>query len=1274
MTGQGRALAVLGGLLALGIGAALWVLSDDGHESADSKDEPEAGAPDEAVRPAEGGKAAPKKNTKRVGAASVVGEVRRTKGKAPVADQEVRLVPEKGEPWTTKTDAAGAFSLPNLPHGVAFELRVAAPSCGTIRIPGLVLERNEQRSVGTLWLDPAVKLPVEVRSSADQPVEGATVEAFAILPVDNSDGMRVYSLLAQTPTPVAKATSDAQGIALFPELSTGRWTFLARKDGFGRGGKASVSLRPDIPAPPVKIHLGKGYPLSGRVLDAANKPVEGVPLLAGVVMNQMDPAWLPLRSRAVSDAQGRYEFAGLEAGDASLSVTQPGGAFPTSFATLRIPDVSQFDIHLKAMALVEGTVTEKEGGKPVEGATIRANSWRMGAGGMAQATTDAQGKYALSIVPGTLGYVSAEKEGMVPADDAALRQQVQVREGETVRRDVLLRPGSKVSGVVRGPEGPLPAVKVWVITTSVWGGTQQKSALSDAEGRYEVGPLSPGRAIVRADLAGWYVKDFPDNWGMLLQQPGPSPFRVELPAGGSVAKDLEMIRGQTVEGRVESPTGPLEGVRVTTYADMEGGVLTGADGSFRLEGVKPAGSVWLSLVREGWAPAATNKAVTVTADAPTTGVVLRMNPFFVVRGTVTAADGAPLVDAKVYVASWVEDRGSFPGGRPQGGNANGPVRPDGTYELQVPGQAGGKCRVTATSVGRAPSNAENLTFEEGRSEYVVDLKLDVGKSLEGRVTSKQGGAPIEGALVTMQKGGPVNYEHMGGGAGTIWAVTDADGRFVLSHMSTGPAGVGARADGFVAGTATADLATTSQVAIELQPELTIEGTIAFADGTPVEAANVSALRDEPAAKSGGPRPGQGPGTNAWTMSGGGGRFRLPGLTPGPYRITVATNWQGDLNFRTKKTEPVMAGTSDLRIVVEEGGVIAGRVLDPQKRPLPNLNVNASPELQGGQAPEGVDGRAARTKEDGTFTLVGLAGGFTYVVNVQPHQGWDAGAAAYKPAVLKNVAPGTKNLEIVLEEGLQVSGVVVTADGKPIVNTYVWCNWKPVDGKSGRQNRNAMTDSNGAFTFSGLDEGECQINIAENPATPGLVLVDADKIPAGTKGLRLVAAKGVTITGSVVDEANAPVKQGFVNANPKGGGQNRGTQIKPDGTFELTGLLSGGTYSVLAQSPGRVPVRQEDVPAGAADVRLVLAKGLETTGRLLDERGDPLRHASISANYPNEPVKNVQARTDEQGRFTLTGMLDAVYELTVYVQDKNQWRKCGTLKGGAAAGDVRVPPQ
>jgi carboxypeptidase family protein len=1276
MAGQTRMLLVLGGALALGIGAAVWLVL--GESAPDThRGDAKGGAQDGAT--ADPGTSAAGRRPKKTGSASVVGFVRRSKGKVPVPDQEVQLLPERGDPWTVRTDASGAFALTQIPHGGPYELRVAAAGCGTIRIPGIALDRNERRDVGTLWLDPSVKVAVDVRSWADAPVEGALVEAFAVAQPENFDWSKAFAQMAQTPIAVTKATTDAAGRAVFPELATGRWTFTAQKQGFARAGRANVTVRADADPPPVTLYLGTGHSLTGRVLTASRQPVASATVTAAPPNAAWDPGSSAMRARCTSDAEGRYALDSLEAGDWALSVGRPGGGVPGQVATVHIPNVKQFDVVLAATATLAGAVTEKDGGKPVEGATVRA--WSYGAWGssMSETTSDAAGKYTLTVGEGNVSQVFAEKDGWVAADDAGRQQtQIAIREGETRTRDLQLRAGSKVSGVVKGPDGPLAGAKVWIHSGTPDRGWTQKSGTTDAEGRYEITSLPPGRAVVRAEYAGYYVKDLPEQWWGLMQQMGPSPFKVDVPAGGAATKDLEMVRGVAVSGRVESAEGPVAGARVSSPLDAEGGATSGPDGAFSVDGVRPGANVQLLVSKDGYAPSAANKPFAVAADAPTTGIVLRMTRVGSVRGTVTASDGGTLVDARVSVSA-ARDRGEmvpvqYVGGAPQGTPV--PVRADGSYEAPLGGMAAGTFRVTATALDRPSTQSDPQPVVEGQSEYVVNLRMEAGRDLTGRVVAKPGGAAVADALVSVQgrpgRGGSAMWS-MGGGQ-IVWAVTDGEGRFAVPHLALGTYSVQARADHYVAGSASVDLATTGEVTVELESELTIEGVVRFADGTSAEGAQVNAARDQRTTGDGAAGPMiPNTGGNAWAIVGAGGAFRLTGLVAGNYRLTVSPDWQGEVNLRQKTTDPIAAGTTDVKITVEPGGVIAGSVVDRQKKGLAGLWVYVSPERKEGKPADGATARNVRTKDDGTFAATGLGENVTYQVVVRASQGFDAGGSALRNATVSGVSPGVRGLEIVMEEGLSITGTLAGTDGKPLGSVYLTCTWP--NRESGQQSRNTMTDGDGAFTFAGLDPGDCAISMQSWGTNEGLVVDNGEKVPAGARDVRLVASKGVTISGTAMDEAGHAVAGGLVTAQGGSGGRSRNARVKEDGTFEITGLAAGASYKLVASSPGRAPARIEDVAAGAANVRIVFVKGLDSGGIVRDEDGSPVKQGTLQFQLTDDPDVRLFAQTDDDGAFKASGMAEGVYDVQCMVRTSSSrgWRKCGTLKAGDTGATLRIQP-
>jgi carboxypeptidase family protein len=1300
--GQARTLAVLGALLLVGVGAAVWLAGNS--ESPETAAPPSATASPPAVQPEAPERTAPgRPRAARKGTATIVGEVRRSKGKVPVEGQDVELLPERGDPFVVKTDARGAFTLAEIPHGGPYELRIASKGCGTVHIPGLALDRGERRDVGTLWLDPAVKVEVQVHSWADAPIEGAEVAAFAVTMPDNFDWSRALSQMGQAPVAVAKARTDAAGHAVFPELATGRWTFTATKEGYARAGRSGVGVTSEITPPVVKLFLGKGHALTGHVYDSHRNPVAGALVLAGPPNAGWDMSGAPLRQRATSDESGRYAFSTLEAGDTLLMVGRPGGGIPSGVATVKIPNVKEFDIVLKGTATLTGTVTLKGDGKPVDGATVRAMSWSGFGSAIAESTSGTDGKYSLAVVEGNVNQVTAEKEGLAAVEDTGRgAPPLTVREGETATRDLLLQTGGTVNGVVKGPDGPIAGAKVWVLTGGMMRGPQQKVGVSDAEGRYEVTGIAPGKALVRATAAGWFVKDFPENWWPLVQQQGPSPFKVDVTVDAPATKDVEMTRGVVIEGTVLGPDGPLAGVRVAQPQEFEGGVVTNESGAFRVEGAKPGASVTLFAFKDGYAPSSANKPVEV-GDAGASGVTLKMTRSGRVVGTVTSSDGSAVEDAQVRVQQYFEgidfrgmERMGYGGGGGASGGSAAPLRADGSYEAPIGGLGSGRFTVTVSALDRAPVTSDPVALVDGQETYTVNLVLEGGKELQGRVQAKQGGAPVSGALVSLQKraGGQTMSSRMGMSFGggdqnqAVWAVTDADGRFSVPHLAVANYEVGARADGWVAGRATVDLSSATTVTVELDAELAIEGVVVMADGTPVEGAQVTAQSEQPQAAPervrgfGGGGMAMG-GPSGWTQTGKGGKFRIVGLSAGNYRLNVSADWQGAVNIRGKRSDPIAAGRTDVKLVVEVGGSISGRVVDSSRQPVANLWVFANPDAREGRMPEGAQGRNTRSKEDGTFVLTGLSDG-TYTLQV--NSGWDGSSSNWKPFTRSGVPSNAKDLEIVLEEGLAISGTLVDAEGRPLPNVQMFCQavQQQQPPQRGTQvmtaprmvNANVGSDDKGEFSFRGLAAGDYTVTIQDwgggGSGAQQLVIENGDRITAGSTGIVLRAGKGVTITGTVVDEGGTPLKAGSVSAFPKTGGRQRGAQLSSDGTFEITGLSPGLLYNLTASAAGRAVSRVNDVQPGSTGLRITCPKGVEASGRVVDDKDHPLGNVRIVGRTADGQTAGM-VMTDDAGNFKMTGLAEGVaYEVQAFL-DQGAKTCAPKLTGGETNVTLKVQP-
>jgi uncharacterized GH25 family protein/protocatechuate 3,4-dioxygenase beta subunit len=1272
--GGSRVLVLLGLLVVAAVAAALWFAfgaDDAGSGGGEGAPDAPGVAPTGVTDPSAADRGR-RLRAKSAGTAVITGFVKRREGSAAAAGQAVQLAREGFEAWTATADAAGAFRFEALPEGGPFEVKVEAAGFATVRIPGIGLGRGETRSVGTLWLDRAVRLPVSVRDWSDRPVAGAEVKAFVAPDYGaDFDWSKAWAQMAVEPVAVASATTDAKGSAVFPEMASGRWTLVAKATGMSRAAARDVVLRGGENPPEVVIRLGMGHTLSGRVLDPDGKPVPAAVVLGGRPNDAWDMGSAASRARAVADGEGKWALENLDAGTVALFVARKGGV-PGWRASVRVPSVRQFDLILPATGSLEGHVTEKASGKPVPGALVRASQWGWTAH-VAEATTDAEGKYRIESFPaGDVHDLRAEKEGLVhvQADNSMMwgMTERRVHAGDTLTADLQMQTGAAVAGRVTSGGNGVAGAKVILRPASPTAGAESpRTAVTDAEGRYRIADARPGKAFAQAVCEGWFQKDFPENWWEIVQDESRgTAFRVEVPESGEVTLDLTLQKGAVVTGTVEGPEGAVAGAHVNAQGAQ---ATSSAEGKFRLEGVVPGESVTVSAAKKGLM-AAKVATVAVSEESGASDVVLQLTAIPVVRGRVLGPDGGPVAGSRVTVIPKSDEMQPwYVGYDPTAHLPQWPVREDGSFEAEVALTSGG-FQVRATAPGFGTATSETVAIREGTTVYQADVRLAPGETLRGRVMS--GGSGVAGAQVMLQRRQENQANQMmmvmnGGMSGEVWAVTDAAGDFEAGPMEAGTWDATVHAQGFVRKSQNEiKVPSGGPVTIVIDAALEIAGKVVFTDDTPVEGVSISVAA--------GDQNGQmvfipgGDTENQRATTDRAGRFRLKGVPPGSHRLRVEAPWSSRTNVRPQTTDAVQAGSQDARIVVAPGGIIAGKVMDSDRKPMANVWISVNPTNQ----TEDNTYRGGMTKQDGTFEIVGLGQG-TCVVWAQSQMG------GHQPVQKPNVAVGTKDLEIILAAALSIEGVAVKSDGRPAAGVTFQAEPIQEAGDEGNDMQwgqsMSPTQSDGKFKVTGLKPGRYRLQIA-NWGQPSSLRVGSDEpIAAGSTGVRITLTEGAKISGVVVDEAGSPLAGAQVWASL--GNDSHSAVSGKDGRFEIGGLAAG-KHTVSANLQGRAPASAQNVAEGTSDVRLVLVKGLSLSGTVLDRDGKPCANTNVHLTLGKDGADGHNwAQTDAQGRFKAEGLKEGTWAVAVMQQNPEkpgEWVEtpAGTVAAGATDVELRLP--
>jgi RNA polymerase sigma factor (sigma-70 family) len=266
--------------------------------------------------------------------------------------------------------------------------------------------------------------------------------------------------------------------------------------------------------------------------------------------------------------------------------------------------------------------------------------------------------------------------------------------------------------------------------------------------------------------------------------------------------------------------------------------------------------------------------------------------------------------------------------------------------------------VAAPSLSVPPST-RNVTvprprFDPGTTRFVITL-LD-----------SESGAPISGGRVSMA------YFYAGGVGEGHNSLSDADGEAPIpfpDKEGTHGANIFVTADGYVPKVLSCRDPFPEKYEMKLDPAFTFAGQVVDPEGNAVE--NVKVTIECPAFEIDNRNVENvafnSPETAA--VSDTFGTFRLPyiprEIPPAVFSTNLTLNLSAD-GFEITKTNfpPPITPRTDLKLVIQRGFVVTGRVVDPQGQPLANVTVRESHNF-------GVRKLRTRTDDHGIYTLTGV---------------------------------------------------------------------------------------------------------------------------------------------------------------------------------------------------------------------------------------------------------------------------------------------------------------
>lgn len=739
---------------------------------------------------------------------------------------------------------------------------------------------------------------------------------------------------------------------------------------------------------------------------------------------------------------------------------------------------------------------------------------------------------------------------------------------------------------------------------------------ADAEGRFRVEAPGRRRFVLEVLAPGFLLKKVVITRPQLvsrkigtlaLERAGRLRGKVVDPQGRPVAGAAVLAIHQSALGdRAFSPSDPV--------ADR---AVTDPQGRFELPHVRPEQSYEIRASRAGAFPAAQSATVGDPAAKPR-DLTLVLAPARAARGKVQDAAGRPIPGAEAIVRPALR-----PGSQDDGSaeeTDSPPVQSDAQGVFSLPELPAAEVELSVRRKGYAPAVFPALRVPNGAGPADLGVvTLRPGAPLTGRVIDPRGQAVPGGEIFLLDRpASPQEMERALKGRKPA-ATVAADGRFSIEDLARGaPVHVAVRASGYrVAQVRAVRPPTAKLVVIRLEPEATLMGRVVDEAGEPVPGARIDLywqafLPEEPDRPVGEP-------ILQNTRADGEGRFELRGLPAGTARVGVSAQAFVPLEgVEVELPRPATAG--ELRLVLERGALLQGRVTTAAGEPVPAVRV-------------GVSGAAASTNDDGLYWLEGAELGRQEVLFLHPSHGRVA-----KPF---EIQPGVNILDVTFEPGVEVAGRVVDETGKPVPGARV--ELAPENRFEPRLYRD-VTGEDGRFRLSPVLAGRYRLKAGADGFTdterPGTLAIAGEPV----SNLEITLDRGAALSGKILGLSPEDLPQVEVEARADSG-ETVAAWTDGRGRYEIRSLAPGD-WTVTArlwddqrQARTRVAIRRSDREVTRD---LEFEKRLTLIVQVLYDE-EPLPDALVSVRGQRIAAERT-ATTDYEGRVRFDDLAPETYRV------------------------------
>jgi protocatechuate 3,4-dioxygenase beta subunit len=1067
----------------------------------------------------------------------------------PVAGAIVAWIGNGAEAIAT-TDAQGKYSVPDPSKWANTSLVIH---------PDFALNEQfyygQRKADASLTLDPGVAVSGKVvGADGKTPVAGATLMVGTFSNVKTND-------------------DGTFTIAHAPK----KWDLIEAKSG------DLIGERANNPKAPATMKLAPGATISGVLRDTkTQQPLAGAEIRLSHAQGGRGGFRFadPNASSAITDAKGNFTFSGLRPGSYDISGSRPGYSLMPANITVASAQKAQKAIAANPLARVSGMVVDEDK-RPVAAANVtidapsRAGFNFMGLpGGERNTVSGVDGRFVLNTPRDGDVIVEATKKGYPSAKTNTFR----IASGERKSGITLTIPrGIALTGRVTDNNGkPLSGVSI--------------AAISAESGGAGGGPgVQIRRTILAAIRGGNNDEDFVQTgsdgtftirlkegmYDISFKREGYAPASVRSQQVSSATRPIEVKLGPGVEiaGIVKRGGTPVSDVMVIAMGgDSQSFATTGPDGRFTVPDLLP-GSYMVMLNKQDdfiqqmktvSAPA-TDLTIDLPAGGRVTGHVVDKTTHqpitsFEAGISTSRSGGGMVINTPPMMKNFTSDDGSF---------ALDNV-PAGTMQIMA--------NAPGYTTGRVPS----VVIEEGKTTENVEVGLDAGVKLSGRVSGPDG-APLAGVFIRPDNG-PMRGMPFGGESTTT---TDANGEYTIDSLEPGEKTFSFSKSGYLTESRTSQLnSKDTRLDVQLSSGIRINGVVVTDAGAPVADASVRAS----SAASGGF------GRTARTDANG--AFLFEGVAPGHYSFVASKEGYADA---LSQDVNITDGGAPVRLALRTGGIVTGHILGISASDYGNVSVTIRSSTGGAtQVPVDQSGNyRAEGAPTGTLRVsADFVNGFT-----------DRRTTEVKTVEL---APGgSVQVDLQFNSQTVVRGHV-TRNGAPLQSAAV--SFTPHAGSMVSTTGRTTTDDSGNYTVSGLSDGTYDVIVVEQRLNPYTTTYNV----SGSSNFD-IDIKSMTLRGRVTDSGSGdPIADATVNLRAKNNDNasffaQRTATTDANGVFVLDSVSSGG-YTATATKEG-YGSGKSDVYVGdsaPADVELRLAKNDGVTLRVVDARDGRVLAAQVVA--------------------------------------------------------------